>query len=117
MNPQDVERGLYEDNPLAELIEGFHLMTGAAGELEARPVIHVQLRRAARLSAVEADRLAKACQYGIQHQLAADGGVLDQSPDEDPSVNEIAIELHPYGTGPFADAPSPRDTRLRCGDG
>ncbi|MFI0710024.1 hypothetical protein ACH4SK_05100 [Streptomyces inhibens] len=36
---------------------------------------------------------------------------------EDPSAHEIAIALHPYGTGPFADASSIRNTCLRHGDG
>ncbi|WP_246102406.1 coenzyme f390 synthetase [Streptomyces piniterrae] len=103
MYPQDVEYGLFEGNPLAGLIEGFRLAPAAGGELEAWPVVHVQLRRGVRLSAVEADRLAKTCQYGVQRHLAAAGGDVTQAVDMDPSANGVAIELHPYGTGPFTE--------------
>ncbi|MEU9114936.1 phenylacetate--CoA ligase family protein [Streptomyces sp. NPDC048483] len=110
--PQDVEYGLYAGNPLAELIEGFCLALGAGDDLEARPVVHVQLRRGATLSAAEADRLAKSCQYGVLRHLAATSRDFAQSVEEDPSAREIAIELHAYGTGPFAGASSIKNRYL-----
>ncbi|MGP8297645.1 coenzyme f390 synthetase [Streptomyces inhibens] len=116
INPQDVAHGLYENNPPAELIEGFCLAPAAGGDLESRPVVHVQLRRAAQLTAVEADRLAKACQHGVLRQLATGGRDCSGTSCEDPSAHEIAIALHPYGTGPFADASSIRNTSLRDGE-
>lgn len=104
INPQDVSYGLYENNPLAELIESFCLAPAAGGDLESLPGIHVQLRPTAKLSAVEADRLAKACQHGVRRQLAASARDMGQYPEGCPSAHEIAITLHPYRTGPFADA-------------
>ncbi|MFI9051521.1 hypothetical protein [Streptomyces sp. NPDC053427] len=116
IHPQDVAHGLYAGNPLAGLIEGFCLALDAGGELEARPVVHVQLRRGVTLSAVKADRLAKACQYGVLRQLAAAGRDFDESVEEDPSTAEIAIALHAYGTGPFADTSTIRNHYLLRGE-
>ena len=42
--PQDVENGLYQDNPLAHQIESFCLTLEEHADLESRPVVHVQLR-------------------------------------------------------------------------
>ncbi|KIZ15190.1 hypothetical protein [Streptomyces natalensis] len=107
ITPQDVAYGLSEGNPLAGLIDGFCLAPAAGGDLEARPVIHVQLRRGVTLSAVEGDRLAKSCQYGVARQLSAVGRDFGPSAEEDPSGHEIAIRLHAHGAGPFADASAP----------
>ncbi|WP_407288515.1 coenzyme f390 synthetase [Streptomyces sp. BP-8] len=106
INPQDVTHGLYDDNPLAELIEGFCLAPAADGALESRPVIHVQLRPGVRLSAVEADRLAKACQHGVRRQLAVTAREMGQLAEDCPSAHEIAITLHTYGAGPFTGGPA-----------
>ncbi|MFF7701622.1 coenzyme f390 synthetase [Streptomyces lydicus] len=102
ITPQDVEQGLYEGNPLAALIEGFCLAPAAGADLESRPVIHVQLRPESTLSAVEADRLARLCQQGVRRRLAATGRDAGAPSEERPAVQELAIVLHPYGTGPFA---------------
>ncbi|MFD8549563.1 coenzyme f390 synthetase [Streptomyces sp. NPDC059649] len=101
INPRDVAHGLYEDNPLAGLIEAF-CVAPAGSELESRPVVHVELRPGVRLSAVEADRLALACQRGVLRQLAAGCRDFLPSPADCPAAHEVAITLHGYGTGPFA---------------
>ncbi|MEU9125230.1 coenzyme f390 synthetase [Streptomyces sp. NPDC048506] len=108
IDTQDVALGLYHDNPLAGLIEDFCLAPASGGDLESRPVIHVQLRPGVALSAVEADRLAKACQHGVRRQLAANARDFPHLSVDCPSVQELAIALHPYGTGPFA-GPSGND--------
>lgn len=115
--PQDVAHGLYEGNPMAGLIEGFCLELDADGDLEARPVVHVQLRKGALLSAVESDRLAKACQYGVLRHLAATSRYFAQSVAEDPSASEIAIRLHAYGSGPFAGNSAIKNGYLLRGGG
>lgn len=109
INPQDVAHGLYEDNPLAELIEGFCLAPTAGGDLESRPVVHIQLRPDVKLSAVESDRLAKACQQGVRRQLVAASRDFAHHPESCPAAQDIAVALHPYGTGPFADDPGGDD--------
>ncbi|MFE6688515.1 coenzyme f390 synthetase [Streptomyces sp. NPDC057743] len=115
--PQDVERGLFEGNPLAGLIAGFCLTLDAGGDLEARPVVHVQLRAGADLSAVEADQLAKVCQHGVQRQLDAPDGDFAPLSEQGTAASEVAIALHPYGSGPFADPAAIRDGYLVRGDG
>ncbi|MYT30042.1 MULTISPECIES: hypothetical protein [unclassified Streptomyces] len=114
--PQDVARGLFEGNPLAGLIEGFCLTLAAGGDLEARPVVHVQLRPGVALSAVEAEQLAKACQQGLQRQLDAHEADFAPHPEQGPAANELAIAVHPYRSGPFADPASIRDGYLLRGD-
>ncbi|GGU51268.1 hypothetical protein GCM10010211_14880 [Streptomyces albospinus] len=101
-SPQDVAHGLFEGNPPAGLIEGFCLTLDAAGDLESRPVVHGRQRRGVTLSAVEADQLATACQRGMQRQLAFHNRYFILHPEHCPAANEIAIALHPYGSGPFA---------------
>ncbi|SHN16830.1 coenzyme f390 synthetase [Streptomyces yunnanensis] len=110
--PQDVERGLFEGNPLADLIEGFRLTLEAGGELEAGPVVHVQLRPGVALSAVEADQLAKICQQGVQRQLDCHAGDFAAHPEQGPAANELAIAVHPYRSGPFADPAAIRNGYL-----
>ncbi|MFG2141205.1 hypothetical protein [Streptomyces sp. NPDC048650] len=73
--------------------------------------MHVQLRRGAVLSAVEADRLARACQRGVLRRLAAVGDGAE-SPEDDPAAGETAIALHAHGTGPFARPGAIRDRYL-----
>ncbi|MCK7622784.1 coenzyme f390 synthetase [Streptomyces sp. RS10V-4] len=107
--PQDVARGLFAGNPLADLIEGFCLTLDADGELEARPVVHVQLRPGVALSPVEADRLAAFCQRGVQRQLDARQRDFAPHPEQGPAANELAIAVHAHGGGPFADPAAVRD--------
>ncbi|MFE3652993.1 coenzyme f390 synthetase [Streptomyces sp. NPDC059152] len=114
--PQDVERGLFEGNPLAGLIVGFRLTLDPGGDLEARPVVHVQLRPGLSLSAVEADQLAKLCQRGVQRQLNARDGDFAAHPEQGPAANELSIALHAFGSGPFADPSAVRDGYLLRGD-
>ncbi|MGW5120424.1 coenzyme f390 synthetase [Streptomyces noursei] len=115
--PHDVERGLFDGNPLAGLISGFCLTLDASGDLEARPVVHVQLRPGLSLSPVAADQLAKSCQRGVQRQLDARDGDFAPHPEAGPAANELAITLHPYGSGPFATPSSIRDGYLLRGGG
>ncbi|MEV6108494.1 phenylacetate--CoA ligase family protein [Streptomyces sp. NPDC051940] len=117
--PQDVEYGLYAGNPHAEHIEGFCL--GLQDGLDARPVVHVQLRANADADAaadpaagtvVDRDALAAVCRAGVLRHLATASRDFAQSLTEDDSAGELAVEIHAYGTGPFAGHHKIKNTYL-----
>ncbi|MCZ4122423.1 phenylacetate--CoA ligase family protein [Streptomyces sp. H39-S7] len=99
--PQDVEYGLYEGNPMADRIESFCLAIEEGDDLEARPVVHVQLREGTVLDAGGAAKLAEVCRAGVVRHLAACSRDFAQSLTEDASAGEVSARVHPYGSGPF----------------
>ena len=65
--PTDVEYGLYREPALAAAIESFCLELAESPELEARPVVHVQLRDGAQ---VECEAMAEALRSALVDHLA-----------------------------------------------
>ncbi|WP_419996525.1 phenylacetate--CoA ligase family protein [Streptomyces boninensis] len=102
--PQDVEYGLYDGNPHAARIESFCLALDE--QVDARPVVHVQLRRDTTLDPADTGKLADTCRHGVLRHLATASRDFAQSLTEDDSAAELGVEIHPYGTGPFTDRPS-----------
>ena len=100
--PQDVENGLYRDNPLAHQIESFCLTLDEHTDLESRPVVHVQLRAGVRPTGA----LADACRRGVVRYLAEVSRDFAESIVEDPSAADLRIRVHEYGMGPFAGGAS-----------
>jgi phenylacetate-CoA ligase len=98
--PIDVEYGLYRDEELAAAIESFCLELDESPALESRPVVHVQLRKGARMDRkVSAERL----RLGLVDYLASRSRDFAESLKEDPSAGDIHLLLHEHATGPFAD--------------
>ncbi|GAA2010844.1 hypothetical protein GCM10009755_22640 [Brevibacterium samyangense] len=105
--PLDVENGLYRNNPWAHLLDGFRIELTDIGALENRPTIHVHLREDAPLTgheAVDTDALAARISAGVVEHLASVSRDFAQSLEEDPTTADIRVEVHPHGTGPFAEA-------------
>ena len=100
--PLDVENGLYLDNPHAAEIESFKLSLLDIGELEQRPVIHLQLREDAQLAPDARDELRRASASGVLRHLASVSRDIAQSLEEDPTASDVRIEIHDHGTGVFA---------------
>jgi len=97
--PTDVEYGLYRDTTLAASIESFCLELEESRDLEARPVVHVQLREGAQ---VARDAMADALRRNLVDYLASASRDFAESLREDPSSAEIRLVLHEHGNGPFA---------------
>lgn len=104
--PIDVENGLYRDNPFASSIETFKLALLDVGEHEQRPLVHLQLREGTDLGAADREALAAAARDGVVAHLATVSRDFEQSLAEDPTTGDLRVEVHDFGTGPFADAPS-----------
>jgi phenylacetate-CoA ligase len=98
--PIDVEYGLYRDERLAGSIESFRLELQEDADLEARPVVHVQLRQ--RVVLGEREEAAERLRTGIVEHLAAASRDFAESLREDSSAGDLRVVLHDYGTGPFA---------------
>ena len=101
--PTDVEYGLYRDATFAAAIESFCLELEESPELEARPVVHVQVREGAQ---VEREAMTEALRSNLVDYLAAASRDFAESLREDPSSAEIRLVLHEHGTGPFAGMPA-----------
>jgi phenylacetate-CoA ligase len=99
--PQDVENGLYQDNPLAHQIESFCLTLEEHTDLESRPVVHVQLRDGVELPEAELERLADVCRRGLVRYLAEVSRDFAESLAEDPTAADLRIRVHGHGSGPF----------------
>jgi phenylacetate-CoA ligase len=97
--PLDVEYGLYRDRDLARAIESFCLELDDASGVESRPVVHVQLRKDAR---VERDQAAERLRSALIEYLAGTSRDFAESLREDASAADIRLVLHDHGTGPFA---------------
>ncbi|HEY4413210.1 MAG TPA: hypothetical protein VGN06_09455 [Gaiellaceae bacterium] len=97
--PIDVEYGLYRDQALAAVIEGFCLELDDS-RLESHPVIHIQLRESAQLS--DRAAAAEALRAGVVAHLVSSSRDFAESLREDPAAAELSVELHDHGTGPFA---------------
>jgi len=97
--PIDVEYGLYRDEDLAAAIESFCIELEESPALEARPVVHVQLRHGVRL---ERDAAAERLRAGLVDYLATASRDFAEALREDPLVADIGLVLHDQGTGPFA---------------
>ncbi|WP_436771443.1 phenylacetate--CoA ligase family protein [Yinghuangia sp. YIM S09857] len=100
--PQDVEYGLYQDNPMAGHLEGFCLTIDEYADLESRPVVNLQLRDGAELDAAEREKLAAVCRDGVVAHLARVSRDFAQSLAEDPSTADVRVRVHAFGEGPFA---------------
>lgn len=100
---QDVEHGLYTDNPWAAQINRFVLSLHEGDDLETRPTIAIELRAGATLDSDERDRLAATCRRGVLAHLAQVSRDFAQSLAEDPSASDLRVVVHPAGTGPFTD--------------
>jgi phenylacetate-CoA ligase len=97
--PIDVEYGLYRDEGLAAAIESFCIELEESTTLEARPVVHVQLREGARL---ERDAAAERLRVGLVDYLASASRDFAEALREDPAVADIGLVLHDHAAGPFA---------------
>lgn len=97
--PQDVEYGLYRDNPRSAAIGRFCLELVERPDLEVRPVVHVELR--APLPRDERAALAATIRTGVLHHLATVSRDFAQSLAEDPRAAELEVLLHDPGDGPF----------------
>jgi phenylacetate-CoA ligase len=100
--PQDVEYGLYVENPMAHLIAGFCLELDEDTDLRSRPVVNLQLRDGAQPDGAERAELARRCADGVVAHLARVSRDFAESMREDPSAAGIAVRVHDHGTGPFA---------------
>jgi phenylacetate-CoA ligase len=97
--PIDVEYGLYRDEHLAAAIESFCIELAESPALEARPVVHVQLRADARVERAAATERLRA---GLVDHLATASRDFAEALREDPAVAELGLVLHDHATGPFA---------------
>ncbi|WP_119698699.1 phenylacetate--CoA ligase family protein [Microbacterium halotolerans] len=100
--PLDVENGLYADNPHAASIESFKLALIEVADHETRPIVHLQLREGAELAEAERAELAERSAEGVLTHLASASRDIAQSFEEDASARDIRVEVHDFGTGPFA---------------
>lgn len=99
--PQDVEYGLYLGNPLAGQLEGFMLTLEETAQLDARPVVNLQLRQGVQLDEAAREQLATTCQKGVVTHLLDVSRDFRQSVEEDASSTQITMRVHDFGTGPF----------------
>jgi phenylacetate-CoA ligase len=104
--PIDVEYGLYRDDAVAALIEGFCLELKEERNLESRPVVHVQLRPTAALGAEERERVSAALGAGLVEHLRSASRDFAEAVREDPAAADVRVLLHDHGTGPFAGGPN-----------
>jgi phenylacetate-CoA ligase len=100
--PQDVEYGLYADNPHAHLLEGFCLQLEEHADLESRAVVNLQLREGVTLADDERAALTARCCTGVVAHLAAVSRDFAESLAEDPSAGDLRVVAHSFRTGPFA---------------
>ncbi|WP_022871885.1 phenylacetate--CoA ligase family protein [Nesterenkonia alba] len=108
--PLDVQNGLYRDPETAKLIDSFQIELTEISEFEHRPTLHIQLRDPqthpeAALDEDARQQLAETCATGVLEHLAAVSRDVAESLQEDPSAAEILVQIHDYGTGPFAETP------------
>jgi phenylacetate-CoA ligase len=102
--PQDVEYGLYTGNAYAHLLQGFCLQVREHADLESRPIVNLQLRDGANLDEGERRDLAWTCREGVLRHLVSVSRDFAESLAEDPSAGDLRVEVHDFGTGPFAGA-------------
>jgi phenylacetate-CoA ligase len=102
--PQDVEYGLYADNPSAAAIERFCLTLDEHDDLAPRPVVNIELRGDTALDERARAELARTCRAGVLRHLAAVSRDFAQSLEEDPSSADLRVRVLDAGTGPFAAA-------------
>jgi phenylacetate-CoA ligase len=98
--PQDVEYGLYEENPLAESISRFCLSLVETTDHESRPVVNIELRGP--ISDAEREELAATCRAGVLRHLAKVSRDFAQSLAEDPTAADVRVRIFDPGIGPFA---------------
>jgi phenylacetate-CoA ligase len=104
--PQDVEYGLYHDNPHAHLLQTFCLELEEHSDLECRPIVNLQLREDAALDAGERKTLADTCRDGVLAHLVEVSRDFAASMAEDPSAADLRVKVYDFGTGPFAGTSS-----------
>ncbi|MFI9503258.1 phenylacetate--CoA ligase family protein [Nocardia sp. NPDC052566] len=109
--PQDIEYGLYQGNPHADLISRFCLSLEELPDLESRPVVNLELR-AADLPAEQRQLLAATCRAGVLDHLARVSRDFAESLREDPAAADLRVRLHDPGDGPFAAMTKLKNTYL-----
>lgn len=100
--PQDVEYGLYDQNPHACDIARFCLSLEELPDLEARPVVNIELREGTELDAAAEAELAATCRQGVLDHLARVSRDFAESLKEDPTAAELRVRVFAAGGGPFA---------------
>jgi phenylacetate-CoA ligase len=110
--PQDVEYGLYADNPAAAAIERFCLTLDDGTDLEPRPVVDIELRADSELDDGARAELARTCRDGVLRHLAAVSRDFAQSLAEDPASADLRVRILDAGTGPFAATGKLKNTYL-----
>ncbi|MEJ3658129.1 phenylacetate--CoA ligase family protein [Actinomycetes bacterium KLBMP 9759] len=100
--PQDVEYGLYDDNPAAAAIGRFCLTIEEQADLEPRPVVNIELRPDAVLDDEGRAELARRCRDGVLRHLATVSRDFAQSLAEDPTAADLRVRVVRPGEGPFA---------------
>ena len=100
--PQDIEYGLYDGNPRAKDIERFCLTLIELDDLERRPVVNIELREGVVVDDGSRKTIADCCRDGIIKHLMSISRDFAESVKEDASALDIRVEVHDFGTGPFA---------------
>jgi phenylacetate-CoA ligase len=96
--PGDIEAGIYADPALAEQVRSFRLGIREERPGETRPLISIQLAHGD-----SSPGLADALGGAIARQLASQNADYQEAMAEYPALLVPLVELHPPGTGPFAD--------------
>ncbi|WP_241237107.1 phenylacetate--CoA ligase family protein [Georgenia faecalis] len=106
--PQDVENGLYDSPARAAQLASFTLtLEAVAGdETVQQPVIHLELRADIALTDADRDALAHGAREGVVGYLARVSRDFAQSLEESERSGDIAVRVHDYSTGPFAEGGS-----------
>jgi phenylacetate-CoA ligase len=110
--PQDVEYGLYEGNPYAAQISRFCMSLEEQPDLEARPVINIELRADVRVDERAVALLAAACRHGVVDHLASVSRDFAASLKEDPAAGDLRVRVFAENEGPFAGASRLKNTYL-----
>ncbi|RJO70939.1 phenylacetate--CoA ligase family protein [Nocardia panacis] len=99
--PQDIEYGLYRDNPHADRISRFCLALEELPDLESRPVVHLEIDSIG-MDSDDLPILAETCRRGVLDHLARVSRDFAASLREDPAAADLRVRLHEPGAGPFA---------------
>jgi phenylacetate-CoA ligase len=110
--PQDVEYGLYQNNPHAAWIARFCLSLDEQPDLECRPTVNIELRGDHDLGPAERAEMARVCRQGLVDYLARVSRDFAESLREDPGTGDIRIRVLDPGEGPFARLGAIKNTYL-----
>ena len=107
-----MEYGLYQGNPHAADIAGFCLSLEEQADLETRPVVNIELRDGAGLSAADTETLRSGCRRGVLDHLARVSRDFAASLREDPTTADLRVRVFPSGQGPFSRTGSLKNVYL-----